>query len=392
MAVAYREYECKSMLRFHKYVDNWFWGDASLSPYRACEHACNYCDGRSERYHASEDFDSVVMVKKNAPEVLKIELDKLYPKQRTLGEFTGESFKERRPRPVIMVSSGVSDAYQPVEIKYELTKCLLELLRDYSMPTYVMTKSDLILRDLDILKDINERSWCNVSFSFSAVDRDIAQLFEPKASLPEKRLQAMKTIADEDILTGATCIPVIPYITDSDEQMENTIEAVKEHSGKYVLVGTMTMRDTQARRFYEVLEEHFPELVDKYKKLYWRGYEPDGKYIGKLYARAKALCKKHGISNSIPRFIPDVELKKNIEISTMLFRIAYFLGFHGGNRHVARFYQRIAQTIEDMDEDIIELHDDDKLDDIPGMSRNLKELIIEYIKTGRCKYLEELSA
>ena len=198
-------------------------------------------------------------------------------------------------RPVVMVSSGVSDAYQPAEKKYNLTRHLLELLRDYSMQTYVMTKSTLILRDMDILKEINDRSWCNVSFSLSTVDKDIAQLLEPKASPPNKRLEAMRIIVDEEILAGATYIPVIPYITDSDEQLEDTIRAVKEHNGQYILVGTMTMRDAQAARFYEILENHFPELIEKYKKLYWRGYEPDGKYIGNLYKRARALCKKYGI-------------------------------------------------------------------------------------------------
>ncbi len=76
MAVTFREYECRSMLRMHKYVDNWFWSSATLSPYKACEHACNYCDGRSERYHASEDFDQIVHVKINAPEVLKKRIEK----------------------------------------------------------------------------------------------------------------------------------------------------------------------------------------------------------------------------------------------------------------------------------------------------------------------------
>jgi DNA repair photolyase len=392
MAVTYREYECKSMLRFHKYVDNWFWGNASLSPYRACEHGCNYCDGRSEKYHASEDFDKIIMVKKNSPEVLKKELHKLYPKQRTLGDFGGGPSKEKRARPVIMVSSGVSDAYQPVERKYKLTRTLLKLLRNSGIPTYVMTKSDLILRDLDILKEINDRSWCNVSFSLSTVDNDIARVLEPRASPPEKRLEAMNVISDEGILTGITFIPVIPYITDSDEQLEDTIGAVKEHNGRYILVGTMTMRDAQAARFHEMLEKHFPELVEKYKKLYWRGYEPDGRYIGDLYKRTKALCRKYEINNYIPRYIPDVELKMNMEVSTMFFRIAYFLGFEGESRHTAHMYQRIAQTIENMDEDIMELYKSSELDTIPGMRENIKGLITEFIETGQCSYLEELKA
>ncbi len=202
MAVTYKEYNCKSMLRMHKFVDNWFWESASISPYKACEHGCNYCDGRSERYHASEDFDNIIHVKINAVEILKKELDRLFPKQSTLSDFglkTG--FGEEKPKPVIAVSSGISDAYQPAEKKYKLTQEILKLLMEYEMPVYVMTKSDLILRDLDILKKFSKFSWCNVSFSFSTAEKKVAAIFEPKATSIQKRFDAMRKLSEAGILT-----------------------------------------------------------------------------------------------------------------------------------------------------------------------------------------------
>ncbi len=391
MPVTFKEYECKSMLRTHKYVDNWFWNFASCSPYRACEHACNYCDGRSAKYHASEDFDNIIYVKINAIEVLKKELDRLFPKQRTLSDFQ-ENAKvgPKKAKPVIAISSGISDAYQPAEKKYKLTRKILNLFMECEVPTYVMTKSDLVLRDLDILREINDKVWCNVSFSLSTVDERKAAIFEPRASHPKKRLDTMKKIHSEGILTGVTYMPVIPYITDSREHLENTVKTAKECGASYILAATMTMRDLQAARFYEILNTHYPELKEKYKALYWRGYEPHGKYVHELYKKVSSLCNKYDIKNYIPRYIPDIVLKKNLEISTALFQVAFFLNLKGQN-HKARFYQKLAQTIEDMDENIEDIYHNGNLDEIKGIGNTTRKLVKEFIETGKCGYLEELT-
>ncbi|UCE73909.1 MAG: radical SAM protein [Methanomassiliicoccales archaeon] len=391
MTVTYKEYNCKSMLRMHKYVDNWFWTSASVSPYRACEHACNYCDGRSKKYHASEDFGHIVHIKTNAPEILKKELDRTFPRQKSLSYFgSGGSGRDRKLKPTVAVSSGISDAYQPAEKKYGLTRKILELFLDYEVPTHIMTKSDLVLRDLDLLKKINERTWCTVSFSVSTLDRDIARLFEPRASPPQKRMEALGIISAEGILAGITYIPIIPYITDSHEQVKETIKTSKEFGAGYVLAGSMTMRDLQAKRFYKILDEHYPELRDKYKALYWRGYEPDGKYLQELHSRIKAMCNEYDILNYIPRYIPDIELKKNIETSTMLFLISYFLGLGGASGYKIRAFNKLAQTIEDMDENILDIYKAGKLSDIKGIGKTTAKLIDEFLKTGKCEYLEEL--
>jgi DNA repair photolyase len=391
MPVTYKEYECKSMLRMHKYVDNWFWSSASVSPYKACEHACNYCDGRSEKYHASEDFDRIIHVKINAPEILKKELDKLFPKQKLLSDFgEGKKKKKKDFKPVIAVSSGISDAYQPVEKKYGLTRKILELFREYEIPTYVMTKSDLVLRDLELLKEINERAWCNVSFSISTLNKNISKLFEPKATIPLKRLGAMKNIAAEGVLTGVTHIPIIPYITDSYEQLEETIKASKEHNAGYILAGSMTMRDLQAKRFYEILNRYYPELVERYKTLYRHGYEPHDKYLAELFPKVRSLCRKYDMQNYIPRYIPDIELKKNIETSTMLSLISYFLSLGGESRYKIQAFNKLAQTIENMDENIEKIYRTGKLGAIKGIGKTTAKLVEEFLETGKCEYLEEL--
>jgi DNA repair photolyase len=390
MAVTYKEYQCKSMLRMHKFVDNWFWESASISPYKACEHGCNYCDGRSERYHASEDFDNIIYVKINAIEVLKKELDRLFPKQSTLSDFGMKSkYGYEKIKPVVAISSGISDAYQPAEEKYGLTRKILELLLEYEIPIYVMTKSDLVLRDLDLLKDLNETSWCNVSFSLSTADKKVAAIFEPKATSPKKRFEAMKKVSKAGILTGVTYMPIIPYISDSVEQLEDVIRNSKENGAQYILAASMTMRDLQSKRFYETIKKHYPHLVEEYQKLYVKGYQPDSQYLQSLYINIKNICKKYDMPRFIPRYIPEDERKTNFQVSTHLLLISYFLGLTE-KRYESEPCLRMARVIENLDEDIRDLYENDRLDEIRGINKNLKNIIAEYLKTGKSTMLEEL--
>lgn len=392
MAVTYIEYQCKSMLRTHKFVDNWFWESASISPYKACEHGCNYCDGRAQKYHASEDFDNMIYVKTNCAEVLKRELDKLFPKQKTLSDFGLDgSPKNEKSKMVVAVSSGISDAYQPAEKKYRLTQKILELFLEYGVPTYIMTRSQLVLRDLELLKGINEKSWCNVSFSFSTLDKRTAAIFEPKASSPEKRMEAMRTISDSGVLTGVTYMPIIPYITDSEEQLDDTIRVSKEHGARYLLAASMTMRDLQRERFYETIKTHFPDLRKKFNTLYKNGYQPKESYLRSLYLNIGRLCQKYKMQRYVPRYIPDIKLKINLEISTTLFLISYLLGL-SGDRHRDEEYKKVGHTIENLEEDIRTLFMEGRFMEIKGITNDTKAVIEEIIKTGKSRYLEELTS
>ncbi len=390
MAVTYKEYNCKSMLRMQKFVDNWFWESASVSTYKACEHGCNYCDGRSERYHASEDFDNIIYVKINALEVLKKELDRLFPRQCTLSEFGMNSeFGHEKVKPVIAISSGISDAYQPAEKKYNLTRGILKLLLEYEMPVYVMTKSDLVLRDLDLLQKLSKTSWCNVSFSFSTAEKKVAALFEPKATPPKKRFEAMRKIHETGILTGVTYMPIIPYISDSEEQLDDVIRTSRDHGAEYVLAASMTMRDLQSKRFYETIVRHYPHLVKEYKKLYVKGYQPNNQYMQSFYLNIKNICKKYDIPRFIPRYIPEGERKTNLQVSTHLLLISYFLGITTKGYH-AEPCLRMARVIENLNEDIRILYENDRLNEIRGINNNLKNIITEYLKTGKSTMLEKL--
>ena len=161
-----KEIEAKSILRKHKKIDSWFVSHYGLNLYRGCTHNCVYCDGRSERYYVDGEFGEDVSVKVNAIEVLRRELD---PKKKRV------PFK----RSFIMLGGGVGDSYQPIEKRYQLSRKALQLFYEYKFPVHVLTKSNLIKRDIDILKKINDQRRAVVSYSFSSVDDPISAIFEP---------------------------------------------------------------------------------------------------------------------------------------------------------------------------------------------------------------------
>ena len=183
-----KEIQAKSILRKHKKIDSWFISQYGMNLYRGCIHNCVYCDGRSEKYKVDGEFGREVIVKINAIDLLRKELE----------------IKKRRiplKKSYIMIGGGVGDSYQPVEKKYELTKKTLELLYKKNLPISILTKSTLVKRDIDIIKRINEKNKAIVSFSFSSTDDKISSIFEPGVPPPGERLKTIEFFKNADILT-----------------------------------------------------------------------------------------------------------------------------------------------------------------------------------------------
>ncbi|HMF32544.1 MAG TPA: radical SAM protein, partial [Candidatus Lokiarchaeia archaeon] len=320
-------------------VDPWFWADASLNIYRGCEHACRYCDGLSEYYHVDHDFNNEIHVKVNAPDLLEQELRKsgFYPgseqpaKSTTLDRFLGTTPKNEkkadiRRRGIICLGGGVSDSYCPGEKEYRLTRRCLEVLRDFHLPTHIITKSDLILRDLDLLQDINADTFAMVSFSFSTVDENIKRVFEPRSPSAQRRLDAMQRISEAGIPTGTTYMPVIPFITDDEAHIRATLEAVRTHGGTYYLFGGMTLKGgRQADIFYHAVEEHFPAKRNLIAALYQQSWRPPRKYYRPVVALVHYWGDQLSLAARAPRYFPPGENTRNLEVSTGLFNMAFFM-------------------------------------------------------------------
>lgn len=340
--IEYRVYKAKRILNKYKHADYWFWNRYSAHPYTGCEHACEYCYARADKYlhtDSPEDFSRIIKVKRNAAELLRKEL-------------------QRVKKGIIATGD-----YQPAEKRFGLSRMILEVVRDLKFPVHVIEKSDLILKDLDILKEVNERSWACVSFSFSTVNEGISRIFEPIAPSPARRLKAMKEIADAGILTGANLMPVLPFITDSPELTEEVIKEVKDHNGTFVLIGGLTLDNNVRERYFRLLKRRFPELLPHYEKLYNSEIHD---YYTEISKRAGEICQKYGLKDRIPRYC----LNYNEKVAERLFDKVYRVELEDPKK--AWVYRKVAWTVDELDTDIREIED---LEMLPGVGKKMAGLI-----------------
>lgn len=287
-----RPIQAKTMLSHVKGNDTWFGLKYNMNLYRGCGHGCIYCDSRSECYQI-EDFDGEVLVKENAIGLLKKEL----PKKRFVGTIGFGS---------------MNDPYQPAEKKVELTKRVLEIISEWRMPVHIITKSDLVLRDIKLLKMIGE-VYSAVTFTITTSDDKISKIIEPKAPVSSRRYNAMSILSTAGVLTGITLMPVLPWITDTEENIISIIEKAKEAGCKYIIPSFgVTLRDRQREYYYKQLDKHFPGLSDKYRKRfknYYSAGSPNYKTLKKIFYEK---CSEMGIATNIPRFKPRIERQETL--------------------------------------------------------------------------------
>jgi DNA repair photolyase len=286
MPVKYEEITCKRVLDSFGILDTRFWTRHCFDPYINCEFNCVYCNFGTQRREDFRGFSAPVYVKLNAPQVLARELSGLKRKG--------------------VVNLGVAtDIYQQAEKKYCITRQILEVLKEHNCPFAIGTKSDLILRDLNLICEASEKSWCCVSFSITTLNENLAKLLEPNAPSPKRRLEAMRRLSDAGITTGIWLSPVIPYVTDKDENIARVIEAAIENGARFVLGVGLDTRDLV--RFKRFLEEHFAWLVPKYERLY-KGrdrpytYYANEFYLYDLYRKFISLCQRYGVESYLPHF------------------------------------------------------------------------------------------
>ena len=286
MSVRYVEKACKSVLGDTGVLNTRFWTRHCFDPYDNCEFNCVYCNTSTQRRCGSRSFSVPVYAKVNAPKMLTKELAHLKKKG--------------------VVNIGLAmDPYQPAEKKYRLTQQILTVLKDSNCPFAIGTKSDLILRDLNLIAQASQKSRCCVSLSITTLDEKLAKLLEPNTPSPKRRLEVVNKFADAGVTTGIWISPIIPYVTDSEENIAKIIEASVENGAMYILGGALDMRNPIG--FYQFLEEHFASLVTKYDRLYKVGdkrytYYPKESYLYGLYKQFISLCKRYGVESYMPHF------------------------------------------------------------------------------------------
>jgi DNA repair photolyase len=372
--VKFKEIKSKTVLNRYKYRDNWFWCRYSLNPYRGCQFACNYCDAITEKYLVHEkvkDFSRIIYAKTNAPELLK-----------------KETKKAKRD---VVALSGVTDPYQPAERKYGLTRKILEILGDNGFPVLIGTKSDLVLKDVDILSEISKKSWCAVFTTIVTFNEKLLPLLEPFAPSPERRLEAVRKLNKAGVQAGVDFTPIIPHILDDDKNIEEVIKRAAEAGAKYILPGAgMSLRSNQKVRFLELLEENWPELIEKYERLYRASESPAKEYAVGINRKAFEFCRKFNIPNYISPPAFERPLKENFDVANLLLLMAYFKEMRTGNPYAAWAYHKAAGNLEKLDKSIRDIHERGRLKNIPGVGESLAKTIAEFLDTGKCEKLERM--
>ena len=372
--VIIKEIEAKSILRKHKRIDSWFISCYGMNFYRGCTHNCVYCDGRNEKYQVEGEFGEEVAVKTNAIEILRRELD---PK------------RKRVPlkKCFMMVGGGVGDSYQSVEKKYQLTRQALKLMLEFNLPAHVLTKSTMIERDIDILKKINEQTRSIVNFSFSSVDDEISAIFEPGVPSPTRRLETIVNFKQAGIACGLFLMPVIPFITDTPEQIEKVFLKAKEIGVDYIIFSGMTLKEgRQKQYFFNILKEHFPDLITEYQYIFqaneW-GQATD-EYYASIHQTFIPIAKKYKIPIRMPLHLFGDLLDENNLVAVLLGHIDYLCKIQGRSSpfgYAAYSISQLKQPLSSMR---------GQLQKLKGVGRTTERIILEILDTGKSTYLDKL--
>ena len=248
-----------------------------MNIYRGCTHGCIYCDSRSLCYHIDHPFEDIE-VKQNAPELLE------------------KALRSKRKKCVIGTGS-MSDPYMPAEKELLLMRRCLEVIKKYDFGAALITKSDLVLRDLDLLRAINEEQKAVVQMTLTTFNDDLCRLIEPNVCPASRRYEVLKAMQENDIPTYVWLTPLLPYINDTPENLMGLLEMCADAGVKGIICFNMglTLREGNREYFYKALDRLFPGLKERYQREYGLSYVLNSPRSAQLMDQFVSFCEKHGI-------------------------------------------------------------------------------------------------
>jgi len=263
----YRHVKFDSLLNKITNKDLLFIGDYTIDPYQNCEFGCKYCDS---------SLDETIYIKSNAIQLLEEEIGKI-------------------EKGTIIVGS-VHDPYQEIEKKCRITRALLEIIKEHDFPCHILTKSNLILRDIDILSKISK---CIVTVSVTTLDENICNIFEKNVPLSKDRLQVVEKLSENGIRSGIAIMPILPFIV--EEELEDIVEVAIKYKADYILYKHLELKGDQKTVFLKTLEKFNSNLINRYEELYKDSYMPSQTYMLNLKDILDRICKKYKVKNGIQR-------------------------------------------------------------------------------------------
>lgn len=255
--------------------DGYYVGTHNMNIYRGCNHGCIYCDSRSDCYQVA-NFNQV-RAKADALRIIDQEL-------------------QHKRKTGVITTGAMSDHYNPLEREYRLTRGALELINRRGFGIGITTKSNLVTRDSDLLQQISGHSPAYVTFSITTHDDALSRLIEPGASLPSERFSALRKIRDRGICAGVWLNPVLPFITDSEENIVSIVRLAAANGAKYVICHFgVTMRSGNREYYYAALDRNFPGLKQIHIRTFGDSYVCTSPRVEQLWRVFRAECKRHGL-------------------------------------------------------------------------------------------------
>lgn len=260
----------------------------TINPYRGCEFACKYCYARYTHEFMEMrdglDFERKIYIKQHAANLLRQEL------------------RQAKPGEEIAIGTA-TDPYQPAEKRFEVTRAIFEELAQHrGLELGLISKSNLVLRDLDPLREVNKSNRLHVSITITTLEVELARILEPRAPRPDLRLEAVRKLNEAGISTGVSCSPLIPGITDSPQHLDALVKAVADAGAQHIFANPLFLKPCSAAVFMPFLEKQFPHLSESYKKRYAEhAYLPKA-YQERISQLIKKLRNKYGIRSRQERF------------------------------------------------------------------------------------------
>ncbi len=295
--VQYFEIGCRSVLNRTRPGMPFVW---SLNPYRGCEFGCRYCYARYTHefmeLRDSVDFEDKIYAKSNIQPILRQELKRIDGSQ---GIAIGTA----------------TDPYQPAERRFGRTRAALEVFAEHTgVALSITTKSDLVARDIPLLKEISKRNSVSVNITITTLDAALARELEPRAPRPDLRLKAVRALADAGIPVGVFPNPIMPLITDQEKRLDRLAKAARDHGATYFGGGVLFLMPCSRRVFFPFVAQRFPHLLRRYQERYEKEAYLRGPYRDMIRERIAAIRDRYGLASSPPHkeWAPEPELQGSL--------------------------------------------------------------------------------
>ncbi len=277
---SYQTITCKTLL--HRINVKFLPFRWTINPYRGCEHSCIYCYGRySHEYlglNSDKDFEQIIKVKKNAGDILDAEFS--------------------RPwwRKSLVNIGSVTDPYQPAENTFGITRDILKIFLKHENPLIIGTKSNLILRDIDILEKIAQQTFLNVIITITTTDEELRKKIEPNSPTTNERLDAISKLSSAGVPVGVLFVPILPYLTDNEQTINNVMSTIANAGANFVISSVLNLKKSCKERYFAFLKNEFPHLIKKYQELYSSAYVPKS-YTNQIYKLTSHAQELYGLGD-----------------------------------------------------------------------------------------------